>query len=76
MSKSLVLALVASCTMAAPAIAGDPYRSSNKAQRSVPKSPDQVICERGRATGSMIVRTTCKTRAEWVADGAKLPRNV
>jgi hypothetical protein len=76
MKTHMILALVASFGVAAPALADPGTARPAKVERPATKSPNQMICERGRMTGSMIVRTTCKTRAEWLAEGAKLPKHV
>ncbi len=76
MKNHTILALVASFGLAAPALADPGTARPAKAERPATKSPNQVICERGRMTGSLIKRTTCKTRAEWLAEGAKLPKHV
>lgn len=38
---------------------------------SAPKAPEKKICRRVIATGSVMARTTCRTKAEWDALSAR-----
>lgn len=66
---AILLCAAGLCTAAAPALADLPIRSTSQATpNSTTAKPTTRYCVRETPTGSHITRTTCKTRAQWIAE--------
>ncbi len=64
-------AAILASAASAPAIAIDRDAEAEKAALQPPMKTRYCIAE--RTTGSNITRTTCRTRAEWIAETGKDP---
>ena len=73
MAAGLAASPPVTTNMAANTVSGTGAAAENSARAPAPKAsaavPEKVYCTSGTITGSRVVKTECKTKAQWAKDG-------